>query len=138
MNRSQLDKYITDYYGVRAERLFEKNPGFQAYRHNDTKKWFAMIMDLPESRLGLDGQKIIDVVNLKCDPILIGSLRLEQGFYPAYHMNKENWITAVLDSGALDAQIRTLLAMSYDMTAPGRGRTAKKRNKNQAAAGHLR
>lgn len=58
MNRSQLDKYITDYYGVRAERLFEKNPGFQVYRHNDTKKWFAMIMDLPESRLGLDGQKI--------------------------------------------------------------------------------
>lgn len=55
MNRSQLDKYITDYYGVRAERLFKKNPGFQAYRHNDTKKWFAMIMDLPESRLGLDG-----------------------------------------------------------------------------------
>lgn len=53
-------------------------------------------------------------------------------------MNKENWITAVLDSGAPDAQIRTLLAMSYDMTAPGRGRTAKKRNKNQAAAGHLR
>ena len=34
MNRSQLDKYITDYYGVRAERLFEKNPGFQVYRHN--------------------------------------------------------------------------------------------------------
>lgn len=68
MNRSQLDKYITDYYGVRAERLFEKNPGFQAYRHNDTKKWFAMIMDLPESRLGLDGQSVIDVVNLKCDP----------------------------------------------------------------------
>ncbi len=28
MNRSQLDKYITDYYGVRAERLFKKNPGF--------------------------------------------------------------------------------------------------------------
>ena len=82
MNRSQLDKYITDYYGVRAERLFEKNPGFRFIVHNDTKKWFAMIMDLPESRLGLDGQKIIDVVNLKCDPILIGSLRLEQGFYP--------------------------------------------------------
>ena len=87
MNRSQLDKYITDYYGVRAERLFEKNPGFQAYRHNDTKKWFAMIMDLPESRLGLDGQKIIDVVNLKCDPILIGSLRLEPVSYT--HLKKE-------------------------------------------------
>lgn len=116
MNRSQLDKYITDYYGVRAERLFEKNPGFLAYRHNDTKKWFAMIMDLPESRLGLDGQKIIDVVNLKCDPILIGSLRLERGFYPAYHMNKENWITVALDESVPDEKLRMLVDMSYELT----------------------
>ena len=117
MNRSQLDKYITDYYGVTAERLFEKNPGFQAYRHN-TKKWFAMIMDLPERRLGLDGQKIIDVVNLKCDPILIGSLRLEQGFYPAYHMNKENWITAALDGSASEENIKFFLDISFELTAP--------------------
>ena len=116
MNRSHLDKYITDYYGVRAERLFEKNPGFQVYRHNDTKKWFAIIMDLPESRLGLDGQKIIDVVNLKCDPILIGSLRLEHGFYPAYHMNKENWITVALDESVPDEKIRMLVDMSYELT----------------------
>ena len=118
MNRSQLDKYITDYYGVRAERLFEKNPGFQVYRHNDTKKWFAMIMDLPESRLGLDGQEIIDVVNLKCDPILIGSLRMEQGFYPAYHMNKENWITAALDGSASEENIKFFLDLSFELTAP--------------------
>ncbi len=116
MNRSQLDKYITDYYGVRAERLFEKNPGFQVYRHNDTKKWFAMIMDLPESILGLDGQKIIDVVNLKCDPILIGSLRLEHVFYPAYHMNKENWITVALDERVPDEKLRMLVDMSYELT----------------------
>ena len=116
MNRSQLDKYITDYYGVRAERLFEKNPGFQVYRHNDTKKWFAMIMDLPESILGLDGQKIIDVVNLKCDPILIGSLRLEQVFNPAYQMNKENWITVALDERVPDEKLRMLVDMSYELT----------------------
>ena len=45
---------------------------------------------------------------------------------------------AVLDGSAPDAQIQTLLAMSYDMTAPGHGRTVKKRNENQAAAAHLR
>lgn len=116
MNRSQLDKYITDKYGVTAERLFEKNPGFQAYRHNDTKKWFAMIMDIPKSRLGLGVQDIIDVVNLKCDPLLIGSLRMEQGFYPAYHMNKENWITVALDGSAPDDQIKMLVDMSYELT----------------------
>lgn len=116
MNRSQLDKYITDKYGVTAERLFEKNPVFQAYRHNDTKKWFAMIMDIPKSRLGLGVQDIIDVVNLKCDPLLIGSLRMEQGFYPAYHMNKENWITVALDGSAPDDKIKMLVDMSYELT----------------------
>lgn len=116
MNRSQLDKYITDKYGVTAERLFEKNPGFQAYRHNDTKKWFAMIMDIPKSRLGLGVQDIIVVVNLKCDPLLIGSLRMEQGFYPAYHMNKENWITVALDGSAPDEKIKMLVDMSYELT----------------------
>ena len=116
MNRSQLDKYITDHYGVTAERLFEKNPGFQAYRHNDTKKWFAMIMDIPKSRLGLGVQDIIDVVNLKCDPLFIGSLRMEQGFYPAYHMNKENWITVVLDGSVPSDKIKMLVDMSYELT----------------------
>ncbi len=116
MNRSQLDKYITDKYGVTAERLFEKNPGFQAYRHNDTKKWFAMIMDIPKSRLGLGAQDIIDVVNLKCDPLLIGSLRMEQGFYPAYHMNKENWITVALDGSVPGDKIKMLVDMSYELT----------------------
>lgn len=116
MNRSQLDKYITDYYGVRAERLFEKNPGFQVYRHNDTKKWFAMIMDLPESILGLDGQKIIDVVNLKWRPYPHRSLRLEQGFYPCVHMNKENWITVALDERVPDEKLRMLVDMSYELT----------------------
>lgn len=116
MNRSQLDKYITNKYGVTAERLFEKNPGFQAYRHNDTKKWFAMIMDIPKSRLGLGVQNIIDVVNLKCDPLLIGSLRMEQGFYPAYHMNKETWITVALDGSAPDDKIKMLVDMSYELT----------------------
>ncbi len=116
MNRSQLDKSIPDKYGVTAERLFEKNPGFQAYRHNDTKKWFAMIMDIPKSRLGLGVQDIIDVVNLKCDPLLIGSLRMEQGFYPAYHMNKENWITVALDGSAPDDKIKMLVDMSYELT----------------------
>lgn len=96
------------------------------------------MMDVPGAKLGLPERGMLDILNLKCDPVLIASLWGAPELLPAYHMNKENWITAVLDSGAPDAQIRTLLAMSYDMTAPGRGRTAKKRNKNQAAAGHLR
>ena len=67
---------------------------------------------------GVSGLYPMDIVNLKCDPILIGSLRAEPGFYPAYHMNKENWITAALDGSAPEDKLRLVLDMSYNATAP--------------------
>ena len=73
--------------------------------------------ELPEDTLGLRGTKPLDVVNFKCDPILIGSLRGEPGIFPAYHMNKEQWLTAALDGSVSDEQIKMLLDMSYEATA---------------------
>ena len=138
MTRDELQRYIFDHYSTEPDYPWPGAPNHAVFRHGGNRKWFALVLDVPRNKLGLPGTQMIDVVNLKCDPVLIASLRGAPGLLPAYHMNKENWITAVLDGSAPDAQIRTLLAMSYDMTAPGRGRTAKKRNKNQAAAGHLR
>ena len=73
--------------------------------------------ELPEDTLGLRGTEPLDVVNFKCDPILIGSLRGEPGIFPAYHMNKEQWLTAALDGSVSDEQIKMLLDMSYEATA---------------------
>ena len=53
----------------------------------------------------------------KCDPILIRSLRGEPEIFPAYHMNKEQWLTAALDGSVSDEQIKMLLDMSYVLTA---------------------
>ena len=75
-------------------------------------------MDVPKNKLGLQGEELLDVVNLKCDQILIGSLRGEPGFFPAYHMSKDNWITAALDGSASDDKIKMLLDISYQATAP--------------------
>ena len=54
---------------------------------------------------------------MKSDPILIGSLRREFGIFPAYHMNKANWITVTLDGSVPDETIKMLLDMSFDATA---------------------
>ena len=81
-------------------------------------------MDLPKSKLGLQGVELLDVVNFKCDPLLIGSLREEPGFFPAYHMNKDSWITVALDGSVPDDKIKMLLDMSYQATAP---KTRKKK-----------
>lgn len=116
MTRQQLDSYITEKYSSLAEYPWQSAPSFAVYRHDNNKKWFAVIMDIPKSKLGLGEDGKISVVNLKADPMLIGSLIANDGVYPAYHMNKNHWITVELTDKTSPEQISWLLEMSYDLT----------------------
>ena len=53
----------------------------------------------------------------KCDPMLVGSLRMKSGFLPAYHMNKNLWISIVLEGLENDGMIKNLIDWSYQVTA---------------------
>ena len=75
MNRTELENYISETFSTSGEQLFAKYPSFRVFRHSGNRKWFAVIMDIPRKNLGLSGDGEISVVNLKCDPILIGSFR---------------------------------------------------------------
>ena len=118
MRRNELEAFIMETYNAEADYPWRKSPNHAVFRHCSNRKWFALIMDVPKNKLGLQGEGLLDVVNLKCDPILIGSLREEPGFLPAYHMSKDNWITVALDGSAPDDKIKMLLDMSYQATAP--------------------
>ncbi len=125
LNRINLDKYIADTYGVNADYPWMDKPEFAVYRHKSSKKWFGVIMTIPASKLGLEGDYNVDVINLKCDPLLIGSLHKEKGIFPAYHMNKAYWISVLLDGSADDETIEWLLNLSFDLT-----KNDKKRKKS--------
>lgn len=118
MNRKELEKYISETYNADPEYLWKKNPDIAAFRHISNRKWFALFMDIPRSKLGMQSDDIISVVNLKCDPLMTGSLCMEKGIYPAYHMNKTYWISAVLDGTVSDETLKMLLDMSFDATMP--------------------
>ena len=59
-------------------------------------KWFALVMAIPFKRLGLKSEEVIHVVNLKADKDKIPELIDKRTIFPAYHMNKKNWITVIL------------------------------------------
>lgn len=118
MNRSELETYITETYHASAEYPWLKYPNYAVFRHRNNQKWFAVIMDVPRNKLGMPGETLLDVVNFKSNPILIGSLLGEPGFFPAYHMNKDWWITAALDGTVSEDKIKMLLDISYQATAP--------------------
>lgn len=116
MNRAALETWIGTHYGVQADHPRMRSPTYAVFRHADNQKWFAVIMDIPQARLGLPGEEMCSVVNLKCDPLLIGSLRCEAGFFPAYHMNKASWITVLLNETVPDEPLAMLVDMSFQAT----------------------
>ena len=116
MNRCELEAYITENYSTEGEHLFAKYPSFLVFRHNGNRKWFAVIMDIPRKNLGLTGEGEISVVNLKCDPRLIGSFWEEPGIFPGWHMNKSHWLSVALDGTVEDEKIKFLVDMSYELT----------------------
>lgn len=128
MNRSELEKFISDNYVCTSDFPWMQYPSFRVFRHSNNKKWFAVIMDIPKNKIGLPFDDIISVVNLKSDPIMVGSLLRENDIFPAYHMTKNSWISVALDGSANDEKIKMLLDMSFEATAV----KLKKKTKNIA------
>ena len=117
MTQQELTDWIFDEYSVEPDHPFPMDDVTCVFRHIDNRKWFALTMNIPYRTLGIVRDGSVDVLNVKCDPILMGSLRGKPGFCPAYHMNKDKWITILLDGSAGREDIVALVAMSYSMTA---------------------
>ena len=116
MNKKELEKYILDTCGVSPEYPWTKYPFFSVFRHASNNKWFAVIMTIDKSKLGVNEDGQIDVVNLKCDANIVPSIWEQKGIFPAYHMNKEHWLTVALDGSATDNNLKFLIALSFDLT----------------------
>ena len=114
--REEIEKYINENYNTLQEYPWEKYPNYTTFKHINNKKWFALIADVPFEKLKIKKEGIVDVINLKNIPELIGSLRKENGILPAYHMNKEHWITVLLDGTVTKQKICDLIDISYDLT----------------------
>lgn len=123
--RENVSQYIESRYAAVPEHLWAKYPAYAVFRRQNNRKWFAVLMDVPRNRLGLNGGESVDILDIKCDPKLAGSLRENRGFLPAYHMNKTSWITVLLDGSVSMEELAPLLDMSYDLADHGR-RCARK------------
>lgn len=116
MNRSEFSNYILCKYNIKGDHPFSDDFDTCVFRHNDTKKWFALVMNIPKSKFISGATGNIDVVNLKCSTEIIDSLWQDDGIFPAYHMNKKHWISVFLD-GSVDKDTLTwLLEISHKLT----------------------
>ena len=123
--KEQLFTYVREQYGVEPDYPFSTAPEYPVLRHTGSRKWFALLMDVPRDRLGLKGTERVDVINLKCDT-MSGALRMQPGILPAYHMHRDSWITVLLDGTVPAEDIYPLIDLSYHLTSVKPKKRAKK------------
>jgi len=118
--RPKVEELLADKYSAEPEYPWNGDDVDAVFRHISNRKWFGLIMTVRRSVLGLHGDDLIDILNVKCDPVLGASLHQELGFLPGYHMNKRHWITILLDESVSEAKTLDFLDMSYDLIDTGR------------------
>ena len=89
MTRDELIRYVAERFSTEPEYPWDDDSFI--FRHQGNRKWFAVAM-------------------------LMDSYRMQPGILPGYHMNKDHWVTILLDGSAEEPLIRELFEISYDLT----------------------
>ena len=122
MTRKELEEFLTTTYDIAPDYPFTGDFVTAVYRHPENRKWFAVVMRIPKEKLGIMEDGMMDIVNVKCAPDVLYSFSGQPGIYPAYHMNRNHWLTLTLDGRVEADAMMFLLKISYDLT-----KTKKKR-----------
>ena len=110
--KERILQYAQVHLGAEPEHLWAKFPRYAVLRHSENAKWFAVFLEFPGTRLGLERPESVDILGVP-------------GILPAYHMNKSNWVTLLLDGSLPEEEIIRLLELSYDLTKPAARRAGR-------------
>ena len=106
-------EYVRTKYGDELEFLWKKFDDNAIWRRKDNGKWYGLILIVPKSKLGLDRQEKVEIIDLRVCPQEVESLVDSKRYFSAYHMNKKSWITICLDGSTELEEIYRRIDDSY-------------------------
>ena len=112
---NRIAVYLKETYGTTPEFLWKKYPGHGVFRNTQNQKWYGIILNIHASKI-MNEDKEIEILDVKIKPEQLEELLNKPGYYPAYHMNKKNWITLVLDETLSDEEIKQHLHESFHLS----------------------
>lgn len=114
--REEIFRYVKQKFGTSPEYLWPKFPSYAVLRNASNSRWYAVAMTVEKKKLGLKGEGSCEILNVKCNPIMIGSLLDGREYLPGYHMNKANWVSVRLDGNLCREEFFNLIDLSYEMS----------------------
>ena len=111
-------KYIKEKYNDNLEFLWKKSPNNAIWRRKDTRKWYGVMLTVSRRKFGLDSDEFVEVLNFMTNPGATSPVDFKS-YFPAYHMNKKNWCSVILNSAVATEEICKRLDYSR-MAASGK------------------
>ena len=109
-------QHIAAEYGDELEYLWQNTPEYAICRNRFNDKWYILFMALPARRLGLDSDDLLEVIDIRYQKSELLQLLDGDKYLPAYHMNKANWLTIVLDGRVSTRELKQLVDNSYQIS----------------------
>lgn len=122
MDRNAIFEHCKEFYGTTPDYPWESAPSYAVLRHRVSRKWYAVVMEIPFKKLGIMKEGTVDVINVKLGEVMAGSVRDERGVFPAYHMSKGQWVTALLDGTVPEETLLAFIDISHQLTDQRRKR----------------
>lgn len=107
--------YINRTYKDSLEFLWKKFSNNAVVRRKDNKKWYLLFEIIEKKKLGLDSNKLVDILVLRYPKEKRNEIINGKNILPGYHMNKENWITIILDTEIDIETIYHFISISYEL-----------------------
>lgn len=116
LQANEIIKYIKEKYNDELEYLWQKFPNNAIWRNKKNNKWYGALLVIKENKLGIESDKLVEIIDLRFQKENIHKIIDNNTFYPGYHMNKNNWITIKLDNSIETKKIFELIDNSYNLS----------------------
>lgn len=115
-NQAQMAiEYVRKKYGDELEFLWKKFPDNAVWRRKDNQKWYGAILTVNGRKIGLNTDKIVEIIDLRMEAANKDNILSRDHYYPGWHMNKKSWYTLVLDDCISDEEIQMRITESYEL-----------------------
>ena len=105
--------YVRETYGDELEFLWAKTPDNAIWRRKDTQKWYAAVLTISRSKLGLPSDEMAEIIDLRIEPEQMEATVDNKKYFPGWHMNKRSWYTIILDGSVPEEEIYNRIDRSY-------------------------
>ena len=122
----EIIKYIREKYKDELEYLWDMFPKYAVWRRKDSRKWYGILLTVSMDKLGMEGNEIIEILDLRIKPEELEEILDERRYFFGYHMNKKNWLTICLNNSVPLDEICRRIDVSYGLAAKkGQGARVK-------------